>query len=190
MNERIKSDKVNMWWRSNGCAKVTHWSCCLEEHKDGGLHFHLATKLDRNQGWISSKTHLIDAYGISVHYSNRHYNYYSAWRYVTKSNACYIEREGHPRLDDTEPQTSSASHSRCQRQKRSHGNTTNSEISSAGDEEEDFTQQRHLSGIFPHCCEGFTGQRAWKVQEYYVNRSSKLRENIFIEPTDNYQQHI
>ena len=62
--------------------------------------------------------------------------------------------------------------------------------SSAGDEEEDFTQQQHLSGIFPHCCEGFAGQRAWKVQEYYVNRSSKLRENIFIEPTGNYQQHI
>ena len=44
---------------------------------------------------------------------------------------------------------------------------------------EDFTQQRHLSGIFPHCCEGFIGQRALKVQEYYVNRSTKLRENIF-----------
>ena len=131
-----------------------------------------------------------DAYGISVHYSNRHYNYYSAWRYVTKSDACYIKSEGHPCLDDTEPQTSSVSRSRRQRQKRSHGNTTNSEISSAGDEEEDFTQQRHLSGFFPHCCEGFTGQRAWKVQEYYVNRSSKLRENIFIEPTDNYKQHI
>ena len=112
MNERIKSDKVNMWWMCNGCAKVKHWSCCLEEHKDGGLHFHLAIKLDRNQRWISSKTYLIDVYGISVHYSNRHYNYYSAWKYVTKSDACYIESEGHPRLDDTEPQTSSASHSR------------------------------------------------------------------------------
>ena len=76
-------------------------------------------------------------YGISVHYSNRHYNYNRAWKYVTKSNACYIESEGHPRLDDTEPQTSSASRWRRQRQKRSRGNTTNSEISSAEDEEED-----------------------------------------------------
>ena len=103
MNERIKCDKVNMWWMCNGCAKVKHWSCCLEEYKDGRLHFHLAIKLDRNQRWISSKTYLIEVYGISVHYSNRHYNYYSAWRYVTKSDACYIENEGHPRLDDTEP---------------------------------------------------------------------------------------
>ena len=54
-----------------------------------------------------------------------------------KSDACYIESEGHPRLDDTEPQTSSASRSRRQRRKRSRGNTTNSEISSADDEEED-----------------------------------------------------
>ena len=94
MNEQIKSDKVNMWWMCNRCAKVKHWSCCLEEHKNGGLHFHLAIKLDRNQRWISSKTYLIDVYGISVHYSNRHYNYYSAWRYVMKSDACYIESEG------------------------------------------------------------------------------------------------
>ena len=122
---------------SQGRAKVKHWSCCLEEHKDGGLHFHLAIKLDRNQRWISSKTYLLDVYGISVHYSNRHYNYYSAWKYVTKSDACYIESEGHPRLDDTEPQTSSASRSRRQRRKRSRGNTTNSEISSADDDEED-----------------------------------------------------
>ena len=86
---------------------------------------------------ISSKTYLLDVYGISVHYSNRHYNYYSAWKYVTKSDACYIESEGHPLLDDTEPQTSSARRSRRQRRKRSRGNTTNSEISSADDEEED-----------------------------------------------------
>ena len=77
---------------SQGCAKVKHWSCCLEEHKDGGLHFHLAIKLYQNQRWISSKTYLIDVHGISVHYSNQHYNYYSAWRYVTKSDA-FTHRE-------------------------------------------------------------------------------------------------
>ena len=108
---------------SQGRAKVKHWSCCLKEHKDGGLHFHLAIKLDQNERWISLKKYLLDVYAISIHYQIG----------IISIIVC------------------------------------GSMLPSP-----------------PHCCEGFTGQRAWKVQEYYVNRSSKLRENIFIEPTDNY----
>ena len=35
---------------------------------------------------------------ITVHYSSRHHNYYSAWLYVTKSDSEFKESSGHPDL--------------------------------------------------------------------------------------------
>ena len=42
----------------------------------------------------------MDNYGVSVHYSSIHHNYYSAWKYVTKSDKDYVESDEHPRLQD------------------------------------------------------------------------------------------
>ena len=28
-------------------SKVQRWACCREDHSDGGLHYHVAMKLDR-----------------------------------------------------------------------------------------------------------------------------------------------
>ena len=46
---------------------------------------------------------------VAVNFSNRHHNYYSAWRYVTKEDPNYEQSEGHPDLSDGEPKTSKAS---------------------------------------------------------------------------------
>ena len=101
---------------SQGKAQVLQW-CCCRERKNSGDHYHLALKLDRNQHWLSAKEFLQREYGISVHFSNKHQNYYnSAWRYVTKSDPDYTESTNHPYLGDkSEPKTSSASRRRCQR---------------------------------------------------------------------------
>ena len=46
----------------------------------------------------------------SLHYSNIHHNYYSAWRYVTKSDDAYAESDGHPDLSNMNvPKTTKAS---------------------------------------------------------------------------------
>ena len=52
-------------------------------------------------------------FGISVHFSNKHHNYFSAWRYVTKCDREFTESPNHPYLGhNREPQTSSASRAR------------------------------------------------------------------------------
>ena len=36
----------------SGMAKVTHLACCLEEHQDKGLHYHVSLKLTAPKKWI------------------------------------------------------------------------------------------------------------------------------------------
>ena len=59
-------------------AKVVQWSCCLERHAVTGIHYHMAVKLNKNQRWLQSKKLLLEKFGISVHFSAIHANYYSA----------------------------------------------------------------------------------------------------------------
>ena len=76
-----------------------HWSCCMEEHPaSGGSYFQTALKLNRNKGRLSSKKFLLERCGISVHFSDIHRNYFSAWKYVTKQDKEFVESPGHPDL--------------------------------------------------------------------------------------------
>ena len=77
-----------------------------EQHRKGRDHYHLAIKLDSNQWWMISKCYLQCTYGITVHYSSRHHNYFSAWLYVNKSHREFKESSGHSDLCNRgEPQT-------------------------------------------------------------------------------------
>lgn len=96
-------------------VSVLQWCCSTEMHKKSGEHYHMCLKLSRNQRWLSSKTFLNKKFGIQVHYSSVHYNYYSAWKYVTKSDEDFVQSPGHPDLTNaTEPRTSQASRKRRQ----------------------------------------------------------------------------
>ena len=98
---------------STGKANVVQWVCCRESHQTKGEHYHMAVKLDRNQRWIMSKRFLIEEEGISVNYSDRHHNYYSAWLYVTKEDREYLESDSHPDLRGLgQPRTDVASRRR------------------------------------------------------------------------------
>ena len=47
---------------------------------------------------------------LCANFSNRHENYYSAWKYTTKEDLEYIQSEGHPVLTNAQPpQTTRAS---------------------------------------------------------------------------------
>ena len=74
----------------------------------------MCIKLDRNQRWLRAKKFLSENYGISVHFSSVHANYYSAWKYVTKEDKHPLESEGHPDLTNSEgPSTMKASEAHC-----------------------------------------------------------------------------
>lgn len=92
-----------------GC-EIVQWVCSEERHKDGGFHYHLAVKLDRVKRWRMVRDRLDKNYGVKVNFSDRHSNYYSAYKYVTKEGD-YITSEGHPVYVGS-PQTSKASSSK------------------------------------------------------------------------------
>ena len=92
-------------------AKVLQWFCSKESHENGGYHYHMALKLDRCKRWLRSKSHLKREHNISVHFSNLHYNYYSAWKYVTKEDTDVIESEDHPDLWNSKPPKTNAASS-------------------------------------------------------------------------------
>jgi len=82
---------------------IVQWSCCREQHRCGGLHYHMAIKLNRTQRWLPSKHFLLQRHGISVHFSTIHHNYYSAWKYITKEDEHVIQSAGHPDLWNARP---------------------------------------------------------------------------------------
>ena len=92
-----------------GNVTVLRWACSKEEHKDQGHHYHTALKLDRQKRWLSVRKHLHQKFGVKVHFSDKHSNYYEAWKYVTKEDNNYILSEGHPDLlNSAVPRTTTA----------------------------------------------------------------------------------
>ena len=63
-----------------------HYSCCEEKHQDGGIHYHMAVKLSHPRRWMYIKKELTRLYGIMVHFSATHDNYYTAYKYVCKED--------------------------------------------------------------------------------------------------------
>jgi len=91
-------------------APMMHWVCAQERHQDGGMHFHMAFKLGRCQRWLAIRDHIEATYGINVHFSNRHSNYFTAWKYVCKEDEAPLQSDDHPDLSDP-PRTQAASQS-------------------------------------------------------------------------------
>ena len=89
---------VNAFESSPRAAKVIQWACGQESHRDGGTHYHLAIKLDKCQRWLRVRNHLATVNNINVHFSDTHYNYYSAWRYATKEDVGALQSDGHSDL--------------------------------------------------------------------------------------------
>ena len=89
--------------------RIVRWICCREKHRNGGLHYRIAIKLDRCQRWMPAKTFLTGHHGISVHFSDVHLNYYSAWKYVTKKDEHVLHSNDHLDLwNEKPPKTSRA----------------------------------------------------------------------------------
>lgn len=86
-----------------GGASVLQRPCCKEPHRAGGIHFHMAIKLSRPQRWLSTRRLIQTPYGINVHFSNLHVNYFTAWQYVTKEDDDVLLSPDHPDLCNIGP---------------------------------------------------------------------------------------
>ena len=72
----------------------------------------LALKLQTRHRWLQVKQYLEDRHAVTVHFSDVHVSYYSAWRYVTKSDDAFLQSDGHPDLTDSISRTMEASRKR------------------------------------------------------------------------------
>ena len=84
----------------SGKVQVEHWVVCKENHKDGGEHYHMAIKLSGPKRWLSVKNKIYNNHGVSVHFSESHDNYYSAYKYLLKTDNNVFKSSNHPNLDE------------------------------------------------------------------------------------------
>ena len=83
-----------------GKVEVLHWACCLEQHKISGEHYHLSIKLSGPRRWKPIKTAIMKSHGAVLHFSEKHDNYYSAFKYVCKDDEDVCLSPGHPNLKE------------------------------------------------------------------------------------------
>ena len=90
-------------------CEIVQWVCSQERHMDGGIHYHMAVKLNARRRWLKIRNYLDERQGLKVNFSARHSNYYSAWQYTTKEDENYLQSNNHPDLTNTPaPNTSRA----------------------------------------------------------------------------------
>ena len=75
-----------------------HWSCCMEDHKDGGKHYHMAIKLSAPKRWKGVKNYVSQKYGIALHFPDQSHGYHVAYKYVCKNKpfTYVLHSPGHP----------------------------------------------------------------------------------------------
>eukprot|EP00795_Rhopilema_esculentum_P010104 gene10104-18760_t len=86
--------------RESGKVKTQHWACCLERHQDGGQHYHVAIKLTGPKRWVGVKEHFTKTFGIVVNFSEGHDNYYTAYKYICKSDDDIFKSQDHRDLSE------------------------------------------------------------------------------------------
>ena len=58
----------------------------------------MAIKLKNQRRWLSVRNFLDKTFNVKVNFSDKHSDYYEAWRYCTKSDKEYLLNEDHPDL--------------------------------------------------------------------------------------------
>ena len=110
-------------------CEIVQWVCSQERHRDGGIHYHMAVKLNARRRWLKIRNYLDEPHRVKVNFSARHSNYYSACQYTTKEDESYLQSDNHPDLTNTPaPNTSRATetHTRLANGRRKHKQSSQS----------------------------------------------------------------
>ena len=107
-----------------GKVKVSHWACCMENHQDGGLHYHASLKLTGPKKWFKVKENITKSHNITVNFSDNHNYYIAAYKYVCKEDSNVFHSTGHPDLSDmSSPQTKKSTEAYRLSRKRANNNS-------------------------------------------------------------------
>ena len=77
---------------------VKQWVVSIELHRQSGVHYHLALKLNCARRFKQVRENLKNINNIDVDFQEWHDNYYSAYTYVTKFDTHFKLSENHPVL--------------------------------------------------------------------------------------------
>ena len=80
---------------------VLQWACCVENHTERGVHFHMSIKLKARRRFGEVRDNLQSKYRICVNFTEWATFYYDAFTYVVKQDPHYITSKGHPPLDNS-----------------------------------------------------------------------------------------
>ena len=95
--------------RKENSMQPVQWEVSKKPHSESGFHYHMCVKFSNNKRWYGAKCHFLANYNISVHFSDSHQNYMSAYRYMTKEETEVFHNPDPPDLDSARsPQTSKA----------------------------------------------------------------------------------
>ena len=99
--------------QSASTSSVMQWACCMEQHKNGSYHFHMAVLLDKAQRWIRIEQHI-----QQQHTSSDHAGYHSAYAYVMKEDVAVLKSQNHPAVK-IQPRTANATRARAGKGRKS-----------------------------------------------------------------------
>ena len=81
--------------------EIVQWVCSSERHRNDGIHYHMAVKLNARRWWSKMRNYLDERLVVKVNFSTHHSNYYSAWQFTTKEDESYLQSDNHPDLTNT-----------------------------------------------------------------------------------------
>ena len=104
----------------------------------------MVIKLNKIKRWLPIWKYLKNKWGVYVHFSDRHSNYYSAWLYTTKEYEHFIQSAGHPDLGNSGlTRTIAASQARAKRRPPiADLHDSQTDTTSGGEEEEGEERQQ------------------------------------------------
>ena len=133
---------------NSGSGKVSadYWACSLEEHENGGEHYHVSVKLTGPQRWIAVKRRLHEKHGVTVNFSESHDSYYTAYKYICKSDTDVFHSANHPDLKEIgTPKTKKCI--KAYRKKCKNNTTSTSTTASTNDNITTKTKPQRLSNL-------------------------------------------
>ena len=126
---------------------ILQWCCSKEHHTiTGRIHYHMCVKLKNCQRWQPVKKFLADFHGMSLHFSNHHANYYTAWRYVIKEDKSAEESEGRPNLNNSNRPRTTNAHITTRALRRKHSTQDRRDCVNDDEDEMPTTTNSHSEG--------------------------------------------
>ena len=90
---------------------VKEWACCIEDHANGGKHFHVSIKFFRSERFKPVKKYFMKNFNVLLHFKMRSIGYVAAYKYICKDKPVdqVAHSVGHtPMADIRTPKTNKA----------------------------------------------------------------------------------